>query len=140
EERVRRPLDEQFDLLELREYGSDDSECCDEYLDEFDIEESLAEKLEGAFKDRNSDLVRLDKEEEEGEGGNESPELNAEVIRKCMKYAEDYENESRDGDAVLFEEESSDGSEVWDCETIVSTYSTLENHPGKIVAPDLRSR
>ncbi|KAL3372193.1 hypothetical protein AABB24_008639, partial [Solanum stoloniferum] len=28
----------------------------------------------------------------------------------------------------------------WDCETIVSTYSNLDNHPGKIVAPEARRK
>ncbi|CAI9771300.1 unnamed protein product [Fraxinus pennsylvanica] len=31
-------------------------------------------------------------------------------------------------------------SEIWDCETIVSTYSNLDNHPAKIVAPGGRRK
>ncbi|KAG6608572.1 Protein LTV1-like protein, partial [Cucurbita argyrosperma subsp. sororia] len=42
-------------------------------------------------------------------------------------------------DEYIFEE-SSDESEVWDCETIVSTCSNLNNHPGKIVAPEITRR
>ncbi|KAF7140114.1 hypothetical protein RHSIM_Rhsim06G0017000 [Rhododendron simsii] len=37
-------------------------------------------------------------------------------------------------------EESSDESEVLDCETIVSTYSNFDNHPGKIGAPEGRRK
>lgn len=60
----------------------------------------------------------------------------SDVIRRCMEYAEKYENEDQREDVVV-EEESSDESEVWDCETIVSTYSNLDNHPGKIGAPQV---
>lgn len=41
---------------------------------------------------------------------------------------------------MVIVEESSDESEVWDCETIVSTYSNLDNHPGKIGAPEGRRK
>lgn len=58
------------------------------------------------------------------------------VIRRCMEYAEKYENEDQHENVVIAEE-SSDESEVWDCETIVSTYSNLDNHPGKIGAPQV---
>lgn len=44
-------------------------------------------------------------------------------------------NESEDEKEELLVSESSDESEAWDCETIVSTYSNLENHPAKIGAP-----
>lgn len=56
------------------------------------------------------------------------------VIRRCMEYAEKYENEDQD-EVVVVAEESSEESEVWDCETIISTYSNLDNHPGRIDAP-----
>lgn len=59
----------------------------------------------------------------------------ADVIRRCKEYAEQYEVDDDDKDGVLVQE-SSDESEVWDCETIVSTYSNLDNHPGKIDAPE----
>lgn len=37
-------------------------------------------------------------------------------------------------------QESSDESEKWDCQTIVSTYSNFDNHPAKIVAPGLAGK
>ncbi|KAL0351802.1 UNVERIFIED_CONTAM: protein LTV1 [Sesamum calycinum] len=139
--RVRRPLDEQFDLrsystqLELHEYGADSEEEYNGYMDEYECQESLTEKLNHAFKDHPSDILHLN-----GEGDdNESPELTAEVIRRCREYAEKYENDDHDVEEVLVEE-SSDESEVWDCETIISTYSTLDNHPGKIGAPEARRK
>lgn len=58
------------------------------------------------------------------------------VIRRCVEYAKGYENDDQ-LETVVVVEESSDESEVWDCETIVSTYSNLDNHPGKIEAPEV---
>lgn len=67
-----------------------------------------------------------------------SPEAAGDIIRRCREYAEKYEKETEDENEALFQE-SSDESEIWDCETIVSTYSNLDNHPGKIGAPEMRS-
>lgn len=146
--RVRRPLDEQFDLLELQEYGADSDGDYGVYDDaeEDACEESLAEKLNHALKGHHldglnskyavpSDLLEEKKELEDLE----SPESAADVIQRCREYAEKYENESEDEKEVVFQE-SSDESEVWDCETIVSTYSNLDNHPGKIGAPETRKK
>lgn len=133
--RARRPLDEQFDLLELQEYGTDGEEeyggC---YMEEDECKDSLVEKLNNAFKSCTSDILKENKEEDI-----ESPEATAEVIRRCREYAEKYENETEDEKEVVFEE-SSDGSEIWDCETIISTFSNLDNHPGKIGAPEVRRK
>ncbi|XP_075518892.1 uncharacterized protein LOC142552892 [Primulina tabacum] len=132
--RVRRPLDEQFDLLELHEYASD-NELSDYSDEEAECpEETLAEKLNLAFKDRPSNLLHDGK----GKDDVESPKSTADVIRRCKEYAVEYEGENENEEETLVE--SSDESEVWDCETIVSTYSTLDNHPGKIGAPEARRK
>ncbi|KAJ7966829.1 protein LTV1-like [Quillaja saponaria] len=130
--RVYHLLDEQFDLLEHQEYGTDDED------------ESLAEKLKQALNDDAMDDIELDEKYKvpadllQSKGSLKCKELvdsTADVIRRCMEYAEKYElDEDKD---VVVVEESTDESEAWDCETIVSTYSTLDNHPGKIVAPEL---
>ncbi|KAL8514734.1 hypothetical protein ACS0TY_013714 [Phlomoides rotata] len=133
--RVLRPLDEQFDLLELNEYADDSEEECIGYMDEEECQESLTEKLNNVFKVHPPSLLHLHKEADD----NESPEPTAEVIRRCKEYAEKYNDENDDLEEVLVEE-SSDESEVWDCETIVTTYSTLDNHPGKIGAPEARRK
>ncbi|KAL3612979.1 hypothetical protein CASFOL_043175 [Castilleja foliolosa] len=91
--RVRRTLDEHFDMLELQEYGSDSEEEYNRYTDEDECQESLTETLNHTLKDHLQEVLV---------------------------------------------EDSSDESEGWDCETIVTTYSTLDNHPGKIGAPDSR--
>lgn len=134
--RTRRPIDEQFDMLELNEYGSDTEEVFDNYMyEDEDCQDSLTEKLNHAFKNRPLEGLHSEGKEED----DEPPELAAEVIQKCKEYAEKYDNESDNVEGELFEE-SSDESEGLDCETIVSTYSTLDNHPGKIEAPESRRK
>lgn len=147
--RVRRLLDEQFDMLELQEYGSDGLDEYGGFMDdEEEYHEPLAEKLNHSVKYpvkdelgleekyiAPSDLLHGDKTVNDAE----SHEGAAEVIQKCMEYAEKYENELTDEEVVVLEE-SSDESEIWDCETIVTTYSNLDNHPGKIGVPELRRK
>ena len=65
----------------------------------------------------------------------EEVDESANVIQKCAEYAEKYLNETAEDEEVVLISESSDESEVWDCESIVSTYSNLDNHPGKIQTP-----
>lgn len=116
--------------------------------DEEEYHEPLAEKLNHSVKypvkdelgleekyKAPSDLLHGDKTVNDLE----SPEDAAEVIQKCMEYAEKYENELTDNEVVVLEE-SSDESEIWDCETIVTTYSNLDNHPGKIGVPEFRRK
>lgn len=104
------------------------------YMDEEDCQESLTEKLKNAFKDHPSNVLHLKNEVVD----DEPPELTAEVICRCREYAEKFEDQ--DDQEVVLVEESSDELEVWDCETIVTTYSTLDNHPGKIGAPEARRK
>ncbi|EEF52666.1 protein LTV1 homolog isoform X2 [Ricinus communis] len=123
-QRVRRLLDEQFDLLECQEYGTDDEDDdYDGYYAEED--ESLANRLNLVLINRAMDDTELSDKYE-------VPPMD--VIHRCVEYAQKYENEDGDADLVVVEE-SSDESEQWDCETIVSTYSNLDNHPAKIEAP-----
>lgn len=118
-----------FVKLESQEYGSEEGE--DDYggyLGEHD--ETLADKLNHTFNGNNEEELEI---EDEYKAPSESA---ADVVRRCMEYAEQYEKEDNQEDKeVVLVEESSDESEVWDCETIISTYSNLDNHPGKIEAP-----
>nr|GMC47871.1 protein LTV1 homolog [Ipomoea batatas] len=147
--RVRRAIDEQFDMLELKEYGSESEDDFNDYTyEENDCQPSLAEKLNRTFK-----LYSVDGSEVNGTqmipsdlfynkgmvDNEEAMESAPDVIDRCKEYAEKYENESPDEEADLFEESSSE-SEIWDCETIVSTYSNLDNHPGKIEVPGARRK
>ncbi|XP_030503709.2 uncharacterized protein LOC115719003 [Cannabis sativa] len=145
--RVRRLLDEQFDMLERQEYGTDDDDD-DGYGYIAEEDESLAEKLKHALKDNVVDDFDIDGrymapgdlvQGNENLGSTELVDSARTVIRRCVEYGEKYENDDQDADAVILEE-SSDESEVWDCETIVTTYSNLDNHPAKIEAPGARRK
>ncbi|KAF9616550.1 hypothetical protein IFM89_030094 [Coptis chinensis] len=137
--RVRRLLDEQFDMLTLQEYETEsDSELDGSVVAE---DESLADKLIFSLKGHVKDELELDGKykvpadimrENEGSKNGEAGESAAKLIRRCVEYGEMCDN---DDDEVVLVEESSDESELWDCETIVSTYSNLDNHPGKIEVP-----
>lgn len=148
--RARRLLDEQFDILERQEYGTDGDDDDDYYYDDDDYDhyraedESLAEKLKLSLNNHVMDDLEPDDDNykvpadllknKEAPKSEEQVDSAADVIRRCKEYAEGYEDDDDDKDVVLVQE-SSDESEVWDCETIVSTYSNLDNHPGKIGAP-----
>ncbi|KAJ0086649.1 hypothetical protein Patl1_09246 [Pistacia atlantica] len=140
--RVRRLLDEQFDLLESQEYGTDSDNDYDGY--DAEEEESLANKLKNVLSDRVTKDFELDDKYKapadilhvnETAKGREALDSAADIIRRCVEYADKYENENVEDKVVV--QESSDESEEWDCETIISTYSNIDNHPGKIGAPDI---
>ncbi|KAI6687099.1 hypothetical protein NL676_023927 [Syzygium grande] len=142
--RARRELDEQFDLLERQEYGSEDDEddSYGGYMAKED--ESLALKLKQAFDDKVMDDLEIDDKyrvpadllKDNEVKSKQLQDSATDLIRRCVEYADKYENENDDKEVVIVEE-SSDESEVWDCETIVSTYSNLDNHPGKIESPEV---
>ncbi|OMO51428.1 hypothetical protein CCACVL1_29803 [Corchorus capsularis] len=140
--RLRRLLDEQFDILQLLEYGSDDDQYEGYMVEE---EEFLADKLKNVLNENDMDELEHDDKYRapadvlHGSERPKSKELQdsaADVLRRCAEYAEKYENECED-EKVVIVEESSDESEKFDCESIISTYSTLDNHPGKIEAPEV---
>ncbi|XP_044397879.1 uncharacterized protein [Triticum aestivum] len=138
--RVPRLLDEQFDLLALEEYGASDDDDGAVRDGEHELPTEVIDELK-LFHNQNvcvdeeyrtpADFVRGKLDSTTAEEVDES----ANVIQKCAEYAERYLNETAEDEDVLLVSESSDESEVWDCETIVSTYSNLDNHPGKIQTP-----
>ncbi|XP_020587465.1 protein LTV1 homolog isoform X2 [Phalaenopsis equestris] len=144
--RIPRLLDEQFDLLALRGYGdtySDDDSYHDEEAD------TTVTKLHDAL--RECKVNDLEFEEQYRAPGDyickqEAPNMgiqlddSADLISRCREYAEKYFNDDGDKEDLILVEESSDELEVWDCETIVSTYSNLDNHPGIIQTPEILKR
>ncbi|KAF2310052.1 hypothetical protein GH714_006334 [Hevea brasiliensis] len=143
--RVRRLLDEQFDLdPNFRNMSS----CflifylVLGYIAEED--ETLANKLNHVLNTHQKDDLEFgDKYEVPADllRANERPiskeiiDSAADVIRRCVEYADNYENEDENEDVVIVRESIDDDSEQWDCETIITTYSNLDNHPAKIEAP-----
>ncbi|XP_078437028.1 low temperature viability protein [Wolffia australiana] len=133
--RHRRPLDEQFDLLMLYEYG-DDSDSNSDSDGDFHVQTNREEVLKEFPQDEleyiaPADLLR----QEQAAIDPLLAESTAAVLLKCTEYAQMYDQEDENKEDLVPYEESSEESEIWDCETIVSTYSNLDNHPGRIEAP-----
>lgn len=127
--------------LELQEYGTDSEDEYDNAASEdYERHDSLVEKLNQVPLEMDGDYKLLvnDKKMEEEEPV--SLETAADLRPRCMQYAEQFENENENDKEDVFLEESSDESEKWDCETIITTYSNLDNHPGKIEAPGGRRK
>ena len=103
----------------LHEYG-DDTESDDDFGVEIKDEDLLVPK-------------EFPQEELDQDENYEVPA--ADLLLKCAEYARMYSQEDPNKEEVVEFEESSEESDHWDCETIVSTYSNLDNHPGRIGAP-----
>ena len=135
--------------LERQEYGTDDADD-DDYGYVAEEDEFLAEKLKHTLGDNLIDDLELDGKyrapadllrDTKGPKSKELLETAADVIHRIVEYTEKYENESENEDKdMILEQESSDESEMWDCETIVSTYTNCDNHPIKIGAPITRKK
>ncbi|XP_062019268.1 uncharacterized protein LOC133735854 [Rosa rugosa] len=133
--RARRDVDEEFDMVLSREYDNDDDDDDYEGVDHDDdyfygdeVDESIEEKLKNV---KLNDCVKDDFELNEYEVPGDDEEK-----QKTKQLGKIYEDEDQE-DKVVIVEESSDESEKWDCETVITTYSNLENHPAKIGAPEL---
>lgn len=153
-QRTPRLLDEQFELLALREYSdgnSDASDICDHdvvgagniHAPEIDIamKEFLTNNLDFQDKYTVPADIRIDRISKNPSENQDSAIVHDDtpvndVISKCKAYGEMYANESQEEKEIVLVEDSSDNEdEAWDCVTIVSTYSNLDNHPSRICAP-----
>ncbi|CAN8278526.1 unnamed protein product [Cochlearia groenlandica] len=143
--RVPRQIDELFDQLELNEYGSDSDDNDGGYVseEEEEKEEFKPPSFDNLVYQKPKDYELDEKymnpadivKNSDNAKDKEAVDSAAHIIRRCVEYAENFENGNED-EFVEIVEESSDESEKWDCETIVTTFSNLDNHPGKIYAPE----
>eukprot|EP00188_Purpureofilum_apyrenoidigerum_P005971 Plantae.Rhodophyta-Purpureofilum_apyrenoidigerum.ctg8468.p1 GENE.Plantae.Rhodophyta-Purpureofilum_apyrenoidigerum.ctg8468~~Plantae.Rhodophyta-Purpureofilum_apyrenoidigerum.ctg8468.p1 ORF type:complete len:461 (-),score=127.02 Plantae.Rhodophyta-Purpureofilum_apyrenoidigerum.ctg8468:1081-2463(-) len=137
ETRESRVIDEQFDkLLEeyeddydntdddaelnLEPYSDDDAAVLPEQGDQMKINDLL----EDAMNEFYDDMARM-KLDEKGK----------EYARLENLAADPSEDDRRDLEVVLVKD---DGGPQWDCETVLSTYSNLDNHPRVIGLPSRR--
>jgi len=158
-QRTPRLLDEQFEQLALREYSdgdSDASDICDHdvvgagniHAPEIDVamKEFLTNNLDFQDKYTVPADIHIDKISKNSSENQDSAIVRDDtpvndVISRCKVYGEMYANESQDEKEIVLVEDSSDNEdEAWDCETIVSTYSNLDNHPSRIGAPQKPGR
>nr|CCA21255.1 conserved hypothetical protein [Albugo laibachii Nc14] len=131
-------LDAQFEEVYAAEYQTDD-ESSQKSLDDddFDGTELEGHVLEEIFQDYVA--IKRDMYDEQGKlgnpcvTGNRLPEILAASCQEEPEYDEFTEEE--DTDAILSDYLNSNHyvrrprREDWDCETIVSTYSNMDNHP-----------
>ncbi|KAF5374963.1 hypothetical protein D9758_000501 [Tetrapyrgos nigripes] len=135
-------LDERFDQLMFKEYNEDEDD--DEELHPSDEEEDEAPQLITSREDFTAMmdeflndyeiLGRKMKPKLEGETGAQK----LDTLRTAMgldQRVRDTTGESEDEEEDIFVEED-DKRDRWDCETILTTYSNLENHPRLIRARD----
>ncbi|BBN20026.1 protein LTV1 [Marchantia polymorpha subsp. ruderalis] len=155
-ERQVRVLDEQFETLALREYDINDFGELDEddpttrgrsdisefssVLSEFLTDKQYCkERYETPAEEIKKEVLTIPSAADRAIGSSFDKDAKSSmiihsgvddaVIRKTLEYRSDDDKE------VVTEEASDEEKEHWDCETIVSTLSNLDNHPGKISAP-----
>ncbi|KAJ7146221.1 Low temperature viability protein-domain-containing protein [Mycena epipterygia] len=136
-------LDERFDQMILKEYNSDeDSEPSEEELeDEDDAPELITsredfESMMDEFLNDYEILGRKMKPKLEGDSGT----AKLDTLRRAMGQDErvrvERDGEHDEEDDILMPFDIDDRKDRWDCETILTTYSNLENHPRLIRTRD----
>jgi len=137
-------LDERFDQMILKQYNSDEESDPSEEQDADDDEApeliTSREDFESMMDEFLNDyeiLGRKMKPKLEGDSG----AAKLDTLRRAMgqdervRVARDGEEDDEDDD-VLMPLDIDDRKDRWDCETILTTYSNLENHPRLIRARD----
>jgi len=127
------------DIEEMYESGGDESE-----------EEDEDEEEESDGKPEKKPKVKLPQSKPEGVSTseynnvfdeflkevNKKQEINAEKEKDtvALRYAYVADSDSEEFEDVVVKEKRAE----WDCESILSTYSNLENHPSLIIEPEKR--
>ncbi|KAF7337639.1 Protein LTV1 [Mycena sanguinolenta] len=135
-------LDERFDQMILKQYNSDEeSEPSEEDDADDDAPELITsradfESMMDEFLNDYEILGRKLKPKLEGDSG----AAKLDTLRRAMGQDErvraTQEDEDEDDGDVLMPLDIDDRKDRWDCETILTTYSNLENHPRLIRARD----
>ncbi|KAJ4485638.1 Low temperature viability protein-domain-containing protein [Lentinula aciculospora] len=144
-------LDERFDQVMLKQYNEDEDEndeevplsddedddeapqlitsredfgsMMDEFLNDYEIlGRKMRHKLDGDTGAQKLDTLRRAMGQDER-------------VRETLADTEDRDEEEEDNEFLRIDEEKQDR---WDCETILTTYSNLENHPRVIRVRDSR--
>eukprot|EP00245_Coleochaete_scutata_P001721 TRINITY_DN1214_c1_g3_i1.p1 TRINITY_DN1214_c1_g3~~TRINITY_DN1214_c1_g3_i1.p1 ORF type:complete len:476 (-),score=169.22 TRINITY_DN1214_c1_g3_i1:259-1569(-) len=166
-ERSARLIDEQFENLALAEYGDEDewgeldendpdahghrdiedfSDILDQFLEENKPHMNPHVYVSAAEEGRSAAAAA--KPQTNGTGSSSQVE-SEQPLQEGKKEVELEGAEEEDEEAMTSEEEKEEAVVVevaaeelegWDCESIVSTYSNLENHPARIGAPSRRKK
>ncbi|KAG7452177.1 LTV-domain-containing protein [Guyanagaster necrorhizus] len=140
-------LDERFDQVMLKEYNEDEDEDDRASMPD-DSESDEAPELITARDDFSSMmdeflndyeiLGRKMKPKLEGDSGVEKLETLRRAMGQDQRVKESYSDDDDTPEEDLFLELEEDKKDRWDCETILTTYTNLENHPRLIRACDTR--
>ncbi|KAF4604774.1 hypothetical protein EYR40_003556 [Pleurotus pulmonarius] len=147
-------LDEMFDQMVLKEYNEneedDDDDGSESESDSSAAPELLTSRTDfdammDDFLDNYEVLGRKAKPKLEGDTGAEKLNTLRQALGQDERVritqtgdSDEDEDEDEDEEAILasFGKEEDTKEDRWDCETILSTYSNLENHPRLIRARD----
>ncbi|KAJ6623114.1 Low temperature viability protein-domain-containing protein [Mycena sp. CBHHK59/15] len=138
-------LDERFDQMIMKEYNSDeDSEPSEEDNENDEAPELITsredfESMMDEFLNDYEILGRKMKPKLEGDSG----AAKLDTLRRAMGQDERVRvegDEEQHDDDILMPLDIDDRKDRWDCETILTTYSNLENHPRLIRARDADAR
>ncbi|CAK9866048.1 unnamed protein product [Sphagnum jensenii] len=143
-QRCIRLLDEQFESLALREYDDDmlpgdfDEEDPEArgHADISQFDDVLSEFL--ADSNIHGDKYKTPAETTSSRPSKSSGPALGIRLEACQESSHaslDDVSDTSEDELVIVEEDSEDERSNWDCETVVSTLSNLDNHPGKILAP-----
>ncbi|KAJ7044933.1 Low temperature viability protein-domain-containing protein [Mycena alexandri] len=139
-------LDERFDQMIIKQYNSDEEEeDPSEEEDDDDAPELITsredfESMMDEFLNDYEILGRKMKPKLEGDSGAEK----LDTLRRAMGQDErvriERDGEDDETDDISMPFDIDDRKDRWDCETILTTYSNLENHPRLIRARDPNAR
>lgn len=128
--------DEAPDLITTRD---DFDGILNEFLNEYEIVgHQLEPVLEGQTGLEKLETLRRAIIGVDLTGASDESKLARQNILKIVKMQESKRRQAMDEVLIVPEGEDDDQKDRWDCETILSTYSNLENHPRIIRAQDTR--
>ncbi|KAG6911350.1 hypothetical protein DXG01_001021 [Tephrocybe rancida] len=138
-------LDERFDQIIIKQYADDDDDTpsSDEENDPDEAPELITsrddfESMMNEFLNDYEILGRKMKQKLDGDTGAEKLDTIRRALGQDERVRLDDQEDDDDDDDILMPFDVDDKKDRWDCETILSTYSNLENHPRLIRARDPR--
>ncbi|KAG6813997.1 hypothetical protein H0H92_004490 [Tricholoma furcatifolium] len=137
-------LDERFDQMILKQYADDDDTPSSEEDNDSDEAPELItsredfESMMDEFLNDYEILGRKMKPKLDGETGAEKLDTIRRALGQDERVRIGNEDEEDEEEDILMPLDVDDKKDRWDCETILSTYSNLENHPRLIRARDSR--
>ncbi|KAK0208687.1 Low temperature viability protein-domain-containing protein [Desarmillaria ectypa] len=139
-------LDERFDQVMLKEYNEDDDDDRVSMPDDSDSDEAPElitarddfSSMMDEFLNDYEILGRKMKPKLEGDSGAEKLETLRRAMGQDQRVKEFYNDDDDTPKEDLFLELDENKKDRWDCETILTTYTNLENHPRLIRTRDTR--